>query len=62
MTDVKKVNELKEFTDEELRKVAAGYSDEHWKAMTPEERIAAYLESEANRAAGKYCAYDDPNA
>lgn len=60
MSDVKK--NCVELSEDELDQVAGGYSDSNWLAMTPAERIAAFNESKVNRAAGKYCAYDDPNA
>ena len=64
MKDFKKVGETvrEQLTDEELNQVAGGYSPEHWQAMSDAERILARQESEANKAAGKYCALNDPNA
>ena len=64
MKDFKKVGETvrAQLTDEELNQVAGGYSKEHWNSMSTAERIAAKNESDANKAAGKYCAMDDPNA
>ena len=53
-----------ELTDEDVEKIAGGYSKEHWNAMTTQERIAAYNESRAKRKVdgNAYCAFYDPNA
>ena len=60
MSDFKK--NCVELSEDELDQVAGGYSDSHWLAMTPDERVAAYLDSQAKRKSHEYCAYDDPNA
>ena len=53
-----------ELTDEEVDQVTGGFSQEHWEAMTPEERLAAYRESQAIKTAdgNAYCAFYDLNA
>lgn len=48
-----------ELTEEMLEAIAGGkYTYEEWKAMTDEERIAAFAESTANRAIGQPCKLD----
>ena len=53
-----------ELTDEDLDQIVGGYSKENWLKMTPEERVAAYKESQAKRKVdgNAYCAFYDPNA
>ena len=60
-----KEKKMREQIDEEiLDQVTGGYSKENWLKMNPEERVAAYKESQAKRKAdgNAYCAFYDPNA
>ena len=55
---------IAQLDDDMLGQVAGGFSQEHWEAMTPEERLAAYRESQAIKTAdgNAYCAFYDLNA
>lgn len=57
-------NVRQQIDDEIVDQVTGGYSQENWLKMTAQERIAAYNESKAKRAAdgNAYCAFYDPNA
>lgn len=59
MSEIKKNNVPQEINEEELDFVAGGaYTLEEWKALTPEERVAAQQRSRIARYQGRECELD----